>query len=389
MLPKVNGLTQRLNKWLWGKYLRYFEKLSLNIKRFLNESYDIIIGYNILEDIPLDLKKNPVGDKYAIITDSSIRDIYGERLLRRFNEENISACLIDFPEGEGSKSLDTVKYLVTKLLENGFNRKSAIIALGGGVVGDVSGFTASVFMRGIPYIQVPSTLMAQVDSSIGGKTAVDTEEGKNIIGSFYQPRRVYIDPSLLKTLPKREFLSGLSEVVKYGVICDKDLFNYLERNTERIKRLDGDALLHIIKRSCIIKKGIVEEDPREENKRSILNYGHTPAHALERLSGYKCLHGEAVSVGMRLSGWIAVRKGFWNIDEWERQNRLLASFGLPLKMDFDINELIKIMHYDKKIESESLMFVLPKKIGEMASINGRYKIPISEDELRIFLAELS
>ncbi|MEM2341325.1 MAG: 3-dehydroquinate synthase [Candidatus Bathyarchaeia archaeon] len=369
--------------------MRYFEKLSLNIKRFLNESYDIIIGYNILEDIPLDLKKNPVGDKYAIITDSSIRDIYGERLLRRFNEENISACLIDFPEGEGSKSLDTVKYLVTKLLENGFNRKSAIIALGGGVVGDVSGFTASVFMRGIPYIQVPSTLMAQVDSSIGGKTAVDTEEGKNIIGSFYQPRRVYIDPSLLKTLPKREFLSGLSEVVKYGVICDKDLFNYLERNTERIKRLDGDALLHIIKRSCIIKKGIVEEDPREENKRSILNYGHTPAHALERLSGYKCLHGEAVSVGMRLSGWIAVRKGFWNIDEWERQNRLLASFGLPLKMDFDINELIKIMHYDKKIESESLMFVLPKKIGEMASINGRYKIPISEDELRIFLAELS
>lgn len=366
-----------------------FEKLTLNLRRVLDESYDIIIGYNLLERIPLDLKENPIGDKYAIITDSSIRGLYGETLLNSFLEEGISACLIDFPQGEESKSLSTVEYLVTNLLKNKFNRKSAIIALGGGVVGDVSGFTASIFMRGIPYIQVPTTLTAQVDSSIGGKTAVDTKEGKNIVGSFHQPRRVYIDPSLLKTLPRREFLSGLAEVVKYGVICDRDLFNYLEENVERIKRLDETTLLHIIRRSCIIKKSVVEEDPTEENKRAILNYGHTPAHALEKLSAYKCLHGEAVSVGMRISGWIAVRKGFWSIDEWERQNRLLASFGLPLRISFNIEELIKAMYYDKKVEGGSLMFVLPKRIGEMASVNGKYKIPVSEEELHAFLAEIN
>ncbi len=364
------------------------ESLHLNLRRVVDESYNILIEHGLLENIPLDLRRDPIGKKYAIITDSHIRKLYGERLLKRFREENIDACLIDFPAGEKSKNLGTVNYLVKELLENGFDRKSAIIALGGGVVGDVSGFTASIFMRGIPYIQVPTTLMAQVDSSIGGKTAVDTNEGKNLIGAFHQPKRVYIDPSLLKTLPMREFTSGFAEVVKYSIICNQELFEYLERNVERIKRLDKDALLHIIKTSCMMKKEIVEEDPKEENKRAILNYGHTPAHALERLSGYKCLHGEAVSVGMRISGWIAVKKGFWSEEDWERQNRLLASFDLPLSMKFNIDEFIRTLHYDKKVEGGVLMFVFPRRIGEMASINGRYKIPVSEEELRIFLRDI-
>ena len=244
-------------------------------------------------------------------------------------------------------------------------------------------------MRGIPYIQVPTTLLAQVDSSIGGKTAVDTKEGKNLIGSFHQPKKVYIDPSLLKTLPEREFVSGLAEVIKYGIIYDREFFKYLEDNVDGIKSLNEEKLLHIIKTSCTIKKRIVEEDPKEENKRAILNYGHTPAHALERLSGYKCLHGEAVSVGMRISGWIAVKKGFWSLDEWERQNRLIEAFDLPLKMDFNIDEFIKTLYYDKKAEGGTLMFVLPKRIGEMASIDGKYKIPVSEGELRMFLRELA
>ena len=364
------------------------ENIRLNLQRVIDESYDILIGYGLLENIPLDLKRNPLGNKYAIITDSNLKDLYGEKLLERFREENLNACLIDVPAGEESKSLDTVGYLVGKLLENNLDRKSAVIALGGGVVGDLSGFTASIFMRGIPYIQVPTTLLAQVDSSIGGKTAVDTIEGKNLIGAFYQPKKVYIDPSLLKTLPKREFISGLAEVIKYGVIYDRKFFEYLEKNINEIKRLNEEKLLHIIRTSCIIKKSVVEEDPRDENKRAILNYGHTPAHALERLSGYKCLHGEAVSVGMRISGWIAVRKGFWSLDEWERQNRLIKSFGLPLEMDFEIEEFIKALYYDKKVEGGTLMFVFPKCIGEMASINGKYKIPVSEKELRIFLREL-
>ncbi|MEM2960871.1 MAG: 3-dehydroquinate synthase [Candidatus Bathyarchaeia archaeon] len=363
--------------------------LHLTLKKVVDESYDIFIEYGLLDKIPLHLKDNPLGNKYAIITDSEIRDIYGENLLKRFREENICACLIDFPAGEESKNLDTVNYLVEKLLENTIDRKSAIIALGGGVVGDVSGFTASVYMRGIPYIQVPTTLLAQIDSSIGGKTAVDTKEGKNLIGSFYQPRRVYIDPSLLETLPRREFISGLAEVVKYGVICDRNFFEYLERNVERIKALDKNALLHVIKTSCKIKKEVVEEDPREENKRAILNYGHTPGHALERLSGYKFLHGEAVSVGMRISGWVAVRKGFLTLDEWERQNRLLKNFGLPIKMEFNIDDFIRTLYYDKKVEGGVLTFVLPKKIGEMALVNGKYRIPVSEGELRAFIIELN
>lgn len=364
------------------------ERLHLALKEVVDESYDILVGYGLLDRIPSDLKENPIGNKYAIITDSSIRGLYGERLLEGFREEGVSACLIDFPAGEGSKSLDMVGYLVGRLLREGVDRKSAIIALGGGVVGDLSGFVASVYMRGIPYIQVPTTLLSQVDSSIGGKTGVDTVDGKNLIGSFYQPKRVYIDPSLLESLPEREFISGLSEVVKYGVICDRSLFDYLESNVERIKRRDREALFHIIRASCIIKKRIVEEDPREENKRAILNYGHTPAHALERLSGYKCPHGEAVSVGMRISGWVAVRLGFWSVDEWARQNRLLEMFGLPLKMEFSVDDLIGALYYDKKIEGGKIMFVLPRRIGEMASINGRYKIPISEDDLRRFLVEI-
>lgn len=363
--------------------------LRLNLKRFIDDSYEILIGFGLFDNIPSDLKRNPLGERYAIITDSTLKHIYGNRLLNKFYEESLNTCLIDFPAREESKNLNTVSYLASSLLKSGIDRKSAIIALGGGVVGDLAGFTAAIFMRGIPYVQVPTTLTAQVDSSIGGKTGVDTAEGKNLLGAFYQPKRVYIDPSLLKTLPRREFISGLAEVVKYGVIYDRNLFEYLEENVDRILSLDEEVLLNIVERSCNIKKTIVEEDPYEVNKRAILNYGHTPGHALERLSGYKILHGEAVSVGMRISGWIAVRMGFWSIDEWERQNRLLKKFGLPLKMEFDINEMIEAMHYDKKAEGEKLMFVLPKRIGEMASINGKYKIPVPEEKLRTFLREIA
>lgn len=366
------------------------KRLHVNLRRAIDESYDILIGHGLLEHIPSDLKENPIGNKYAIITDSEIKGLYGEKLLEIFRRENIKACLIDFPAGEESKNLHTIHYLVKRLLENNFDRKSAIIALGGGVVGDVGGFTAAIFMRGIPYIQAPTTLLAQVDSSIGGKTAINLPEGKNIIGAFHQPKKVYIDPSLLKTLPDREFISGLAEVVKYGVIYDRSLFKYLEENSERIKSREKNALLYIIASSCKIKKEIIEEDPWEKNKRAILNYGHTPAHALERISGYKCLHGEAVSVGMKISGWLAVRKGFWSEDEWRRQNRLLKALGLPLEMNFKIHEdeLIKTFYYDKKAEDETIMFVFPKRIGEMMAINGKYKIPVYENELRSFLREV-
>ena len=232
--------------------------LHLNLKKEIDESYDITIEPNLIERVSYDLESTHIGDKYAIITDSNVRSLYGEKLLRVLNERKIKACLIDFPAGEKSKNLSIVSHLISRLIKNRLGRKSAIIALGGGVVGDVAGFTSSVFMRGIPYFQIPTTLLAQVDSSIGGKTAVNTIKGKNLIGSFYQPKRVFIDITTLKTLPKAEFISGLAEVIKYGVIYNKEFFEYLEKNIEKIKNLDQENLMQIVWNSSKIKKEVVE-----------------------------------------------------------------------------------------------------------------------------------
>ncbi|MEM2110552.1 MAG: 3-dehydroquinate synthase [Candidatus Bathyarchaeia archaeon] len=359
--------------------------LKIKLKREVDESYDIFIENGLVEKISHDLKKNPLGNKYAVVTDSNVQKIYGEELLKRLEKERISACLINFPAGEEFKNLETVSYLVNELSKNRLDRKSAIIALGGGVVGDVAGFTASIYMRGISYIQVPTTLLAQVDSSIGGKTAVDTNEGKNLIGSFYQPKKVYIDPNTLRTLSKEEFRNGLAEIIKYGVIYDRDFFEYLEENIGRINGFNQEVLAHVIWNSCRIKKEIVEEDPKEENKRSILNYGHTPAHAIEKLSNYKVSHGEAVAIGMNFSGSLAVKKGFWKRDELERQKNLLKTAGFRLNFEFEPLEFIKTLYHDKKAEDEAIKFVFPESIGKMATIDGRYRISVSEEELEDYI----
>lgn len=362
--------------------------MHVNLRKEVDESYDISIEPNLLERISHDLKTSPLGNKYAIVTDSNVRDLYGERLLKSLKKEGMNACLLDFPAGERSKNMETVTPLIGGLLENGLDRKSAVIALGGGVVGDVAGFTASIFMRGIPCIQVPTTLLAQVDSSIGGKTAVDTAEGKNLVGLFFQPKRVYIDPAVLNTLPKREFANGLAEVIKHGIIGDGEFFRFLEENITKIKKMDPEPLTRAIWVSCKIKKEVVEEDPKEENKRAILNYGHTVGHAIEAYGGYKkYLHGEAVAIGMNYAGRLAVKKGFWREDELERQNKLLKKASLPIQCDLDPKEIIKQMAHDKKAEAGAIMFVLPKGIGEMATVKGRYRIPVSNEELMSILKE--
>ncbi len=366
------------------------ETLHVDLRKEVDESYDILIEPHLLEKIPHDLKTSPLGNKYAIITDSNVRGLYGESLLRSLKKEGVNACLLDFPAGERSKNIETVYSLIRSLIENGLDRKSAVIALGGGVVGDVAGFTASIFMRGIPCIQVPTTLLAQVDSSIGGKTAVDTAEGKNLVGLFFQPKRVYIDPATLNTLPKREFANGLAEIIKHGIICDGEFFRFLEENIAKIKKMDPEPLTRAIWVSCKIKKEVVEEDPKEENKRAILNYGHTIGHAVEACNAYKkYLHGEAVAIGMNYEGRLAVNKGFWREDELERQNRLLEEAGLPVQGDFDPKEIVKTMHRDKKAEAGTIMFVLPKKIGEAVTVNGLYRIAVSEEELIGLLKERS
>lgn len=317
-----------------------------------------------------------------MITDSNVRGLLGDRLVDGLKDEGLEVSLLDFPAGEESKSLRTVGSLTRLMIHNGFDRTSAVIALGGGVVGDVAGFVAAIYMRGIPYLQIPTTLMAQVDSSVGGKTAVDLPEGKNLLGAFHQPKRVYIDPTVLSTLPDREIKNGVAEIIKYGVIYDREFFEYLETNVATIMGLDEKTLTHIILKACQIKSEIVQKDEREENLRSILNYGHTLGHAEETCSHYpRRLHGEAVAIGMNCAGSLAVKKGFWRDEDLKRQNNLIGSLGLPLQSNHDPMDLVKAMRYDKKAEGGGIMVVLPARIGKMATINGRYRIPVSEEEL--------
>ena len=249
-------------------------------------SYDIVLGNSILDGIGEELKAFHLSPKIAIVSNPTVFSLYGERVSDSIRNAGFDSFTVTIPDGEEHKNLATLQQIYNELLRYRLDRQSAVVALGGGVVGDIAGFAASTYMRGIPYIQVPTTLLAQVDSSVGGKTGVDHELGKNMIGAFWQPKLVWVDGDTLKTLPERQFRAGLAEVIKYGVIYDSELFAFLETNKDRIMNLDEEALIHIIKRSCEIKAGVVSQDEREAGLRAILNYGHTIGHAIETVTGY-------------------------------------------------------------------------------------------------------
>ena len=359
--------------------------LPVKLRKHVDNSYDIHITTDLFQQIGADLRTNPIGDQYAIITDSNVKQLYGNTLVSELEANQLSASLLHFPAGEESKTISIYRRLLQKLIHTGLTRKSVIIALGGGVVGDIAGFLAATYMRGISYIQIPTTLLAQVDSSIGGKTALNLPEGKNLLGAFYQPKRVYIDPSLLHTLSTRHFQNGLVEIIKHGVIFDSTLFRSLETHIPDIQARDNDTLSQLIFHSCKIKANIIQQDEHEQNIRVILNYGHTLAHALEQIEKYTFFHGEAVAIGMNYAGKLAVTKGFWNQSEYERQQRLLEAFNLPTHSTQNSEQLLSLMRRDKKGEKGKIMFVLPKIIGKMMSINGDYKIPVPEEELKATL----
>ncbi|HZX13631.1 MAG TPA: 3-dehydroquinate synthase [Thermodesulfobacteriota bacterium] len=363
------------------------EKVIVNLKKKEDKSYEIIIGVDILKKIPSDLVKEKTAYSYVIISDSNVVPLYGEELLKSLIKSGLKAHLISFPAGEIHKNRDTKSRIEDEMSILKIGRDSCVIALGGGVVGDVAGFVAATYNRGISYIQVPTTLVASVDSSIGGKTGVDTLYGKNLIGAFYQPRRVYIAVNTLKTLHEKEIRVGLAEVIKYGVIKDEKLFEYLERNIDHIFSFNADALIHIIKRSCEIKGQVVELDEKESNLRKILNFGHTIGHAIENISDYKISHGEAISMGMVTEVKIALELGFWKLDEYERLVSLFKRTGLPTKLpdSLDLNRMIDIMKLDKKARQGKIEMVLPRKIGEMAEVNGSYGIKIKEGLIRRIL----
>lgn len=356
------------------------EKIRVNLKISVDKSYDIVIGEGLLNRIPGEMKDAGLAHKFAIVTDSTVDALYGKKLHQEFERAGLNTHIIAFPAGEKHKNRETKARIEDRMLEEKFGRDSAVVALGGGVVGDIAGYVAATYTRGLPYIQVPTTLVACVDSSIGGKTAVDTPHGKNLIGAFHQPWRVYIDVNTLLTLHEKEIREGLAEVIKYGVIRDDKLFSYLEENMDRIFSYDKEALTHIIKRGCEIKGKVVELDERESNLRKILNFGHTVGHAVENLSEYKITHGEAISIGMAAEGKLAVRMGLWKEGELKRLTALISKAGLPTRMPdyMKVQDITDTMKLDKKSRGGKIEMVLPRTMGEMAEIDGSYGIKIED-----------
>ena len=346
-------------------------KIKVNLDKKTSASYEIYIGENIVDRMGLIMAKNNWASRYVMITDSNLSPSHGERIQATLREMELKVDLIDFPAGEASKNFQTNLRIVDRIIDLGADRTSALIALGGGVVGDITGFIASVYMRGIPYIQVPTTLLAQVDSSIGGKTGIDLPEGKNILGTFHQPKGVFIDLAFLKTLTPQEFRSGLAEIVKYGIIDDPELLSSLEGEAEAIRNRDMSLLEKIITRSCRIKKGIVEIDEMDRGVRRILNFGHTIGHAIEAESGYSVSHGDAVSIGMVASALISERLKYLPSEDRERIISLIRAIGLPDRIPKNLSPtgILSRIKRDKKKEGDTIHFVLLKRIG-MPFVNG-------------------
>ncbi|MFN3429358.1 MAG: 3-dehydroquinate synthase, partial [Candidatus Sericytochromatia bacterium] len=295
--------------------------------------------------------------------------LYAEPVLAALNQADWEPRLAVVPAGEGSKSLAEAARLYDAAVEAGLKRHHPIVALGGGVVGDLAGFIAATYQRGVPFVQVPTTLLAQIDSSVGGKVAINHPSGKNLIGAFYQPRLVLADTATLLTLSEREYLAGLGEMVKYGVIMDPGFFARLEAEVPRLLARDLPLLNALVRRCCELKAEVVQEDERETagGRRAILNFGHTVGHAIEAIAGYgTVLHGEAVAIGMVAEGRLAVRRGLWKDAEQDRLERLLAALGLRTELpDLDGGALLTAMGRDKKNLDKGITFVLPTAMGEV------------------------
>jgi len=351
-------------------------KIKINLKSSPDRSYSIYLENGLFGRISLFLRKNNFAGKYAVISDSNVAKIYGDKLVANLKQSGIPAVLFTFKAGEPSKSISTTEKLLNGLISKGFTRKDGIIALGGGITGDIAGFVASVFMRGIPFVQVPTSLLAMVDSSIGGKTGVNLAGGKNLAGTFYQPRSVLIDPELLKTLPKEELMNGFAEIIKYGVIANDKLFCLLEKERNKVLSLNIEMLNKIIIQCCKFKASITEKDEQESGLRMILNYGHTAGHAIERLSSYKISHGRAIAIGMGIINKIAVNLHMLSNKDELRTNNLLKIYGLNDKF-LEIfragnapRKLWSIMQKDKKMQKSKISFIIPTSIGKTKIYDG-------------------
>ncbi len=331
-----------------------------------DRSYPIFIESGCLSKIGDDLSKRKVGKRYGVIADDKVAGLYGSQLMEVLDAAGLEAELITFPEGEKNKVLSTVGDIAGQLASRGFDRQDALIGLGGGVTGDLAGFLASSYMRGIPFVQIPTTLLAQVDSSVGGKTGVDIPEGKNLVGAFYQPQAVYIDTTVLKTLDEKELLGGLAEVIKYGVIRDRKFFDFLGKNREGILALEPELIQKTITICCQIKADVVSEDELEGGVRKILNYGHTIGHAVEGASDYTLIHGLAVSIGMVAAAKLAYMNNLIEEKEVQEIVDILSAYKMPIHVPvaLDRARIKKYLLTDKKTVGGIVFFVLPTTIGD-------------------------
>lgn len=337
-------------------------KLNINLS---DRSYPIYITTNY-DSIGKSLASARISGRIVVITDTNVEVHQAHMCMDALKASGYEVSKLVIEAGEKNKTLETVNRIYKYLIDSKLDRNSTLIALGGGVVGDITGFAAATFLRGINFVQVPTSLLAQADSSVGGKVGVDFEGGKNIIGAFYQPRFVYINVGSLKTLPERELKSGLAEVIKHCIIRDEEFFEYIDYNAKRILSCDVDILQYIAKVNCSIKGKVVEEDEKESDIRAILNFGHTVGHAIESVSNFELLHGECVAIGM--VGAFKLARYLDMVDEAmvEKVTSTLRKLGLPVKAQgLDIDKVFKQMFYDKKIKNNKLMFILPRRIGEV------------------------
>lgn len=332
-----------------------------------DKSYDILIGHNLKQQILDFIKSQKFSQKALLISDSNVAPLYGKQVKAILDEAGLDTKLVIIPAGEQSKSLKVAETLYTEAILHRLDRKSPIFALGGGVVGDLAGFIAATFMRGVPFIQMPTSLLAQVDSSVGGKVAVNHALGKNLIGNFYQPKAVFMDLDLMKSLPKREISTGLGEVIKYGYIYDKDFYQFLLDNKDAVLSLQSDVISHVIARSCEIKAAVVSQDEKEAGLRAILNFGHTLGHAIEKETAYKVYdHGEAVAIGMVGAAKISYKLGMIDKAIVTDMEKLLTSMNLPIKAkNCNAENIYADIFHDKKTINGTVNWVLLQDIGKV------------------------
>lgn len=347
------------------------QKLICNIPNS-SDAYEIEIGTKLLHCQNAFLSR--LASKFAIITDDKIAPLYGTTLRESLCISGLEAYLFTFPNGEQHKTRATKEYLEDQLFKQGLGKDACVIALGGGVVTDTAGYLAATYCRGIPLVMIPTSLLGMVDACIGGKTGVNVPYGKNMLGCIHQPRKVVIDLAALASLPKKELVNGVVEMVKHGLIADGKLFEFLERNSDQLLALDNAILERVIFESCLIKKKIVEQDEREIGKRRLLNFGHTVGHALESLTNYALSHGEAVAIGIVVESYLSLKLGILDQHSFDRIIKILVQYGLPLQLPFKLpTEAIRqAMSFDKKSLSGKPRFVMINAIGSSFANGSNY-----------------